>query len=44
MRISLKTDWETKISEKTKVYLLKIKNRDLIDKTFDKFHEVDKMK
>ena len=42
MKISLKSDWETKIFEKVKVYSLKQKDRDLIDKTFDEFHKTGK--
>ena len=30
--------------DKIKMYLLKIKNRDLINKIFNKLHEVDKIK
>ena len=43
MKISLKTDWESRISDKIKIYSLNIKNRELIDAIFDKLHEFDKL-
>ena len=43
MRIFLKSDWKIKISEKIKIYSLKTKNRELMNRTFDEFHEFDKM-
>ena len=43
MRISLKIDWKTKIFEKIKVYSFEIKNRKLINRTFDELHKIDKM-
>ena len=43
MRIFLKFDWKTKVFEKIKIYSLKIKNRELINKIFDEFHDVNKM-
>ena len=43
MRISLKNDWKKRISDKTKVYSLDIKNRKLMNKIFDELHRVDKM-
>ena len=43
MRISLKFDCENRVSNKTKMYFLDVKNRILIDETFDNLHVVDKM-
>ena len=43
MRISLKSDWEQRISEKTKIYSLNKKNRKLVDEIFDKLHESDRL-
>ena len=43
MKIPLKSDWETKVFGKAKVYSLRQKNRDLVDKTFDKLHKTDKL-
>ena len=43
MRILLKVDWESKISDKTKIYSLKIRDRELINRIFDDFHDVDKI-
>ena len=43
MRISFKFDWESRISDKTKMYSLDAKNRVLIDETFDNLHVADKM-
>ena len=43
MRISLKSDWENRVSNRIKIYSLKIKNKQLINDTFDKFHRIDKL-
>ena len=43
MRISLKFDWKSRVSNKIKMYSLDAKNRALIDETFDNLHVVDKM-
>ena len=43
MRIFFKIDWKFKIFDKIKIYFLKIKNRELIDKTFDEFYRIDKL-
>ena len=43
MRIFLKFDWENRVSNKIKVYSLKIKNKQLINDTFDEFHRIDKL-
>ena len=43
MRISLRTDWENKISGKTKMYFLEAKDRVLVDKTFDELHDLDRL-
>ena len=43
MQFFLKIDWKTKIIDKIKIYLLKIQNRELMNKTFDDLHEIDKM-
>ena len=43
MKIFLKSDWEKRIFDKTKIYSLDTKNRELINDTFDKLHDVDKL-
>ena len=43
MRIFLKFDWKNKIIDKIKIYFLSVKNKALINKTFDELHFVDKM-
>ncbi len=39
MRIPLRSDWESRISGKAKVYPLGTKDKALIDATFDELHE-----
>ncbi len=39
MRISLRFDWETKISKKVKIYSLNLKDKKLVDQTFDDLHQ-----
>ena len=43
MRISLKTNWEFKIKEKVKMYSVEVKNKEIIDKTFNKLHDEKKL-
>ena len=43
IQILLKSDWESKVSRKAKVYLLSVKDRKLVDQTFDKLHELRRM-
>ena len=43
MRIPLKSDWESKVTGKAKVYPLGAKDRALVDKTFDELHAAGKM-
>ena len=43
MNISLKFDWETKIKDKVKMYSIDFKDRNLIDITFNKLHEKNKL-
>ncbi len=43
MRIPLKTDWESRIPGKAKIYPLGTKDRALVDETFDKLHEAGKL-
>ena len=38
MRISLRHDWQTKVSGKAKVYPLGVQDREVVDKTFDEMH------
>ena len=38
MKLSLKTDWETKIKEKAKIYSLKQRDKALINEIFNKLH------
>ena len=42
MRISLKSDWEQRIFDKTKIYSLNKKDKKLVDEIFDKLHESDR--
>ena len=39
MKIPLKSDWESKISRKAKIYPLSNKDRELVDETFDELHQ-----
>ena len=43
MKIFFKTHWKNKFFEKTKMYLLKIKNRAFVDKTFDELHDLNRL-
>ena len=43
MKISLKTNWKNKISEKIKMYFLRARNRALVDKIFDELHDLDRL-
>ena len=43
MRISLKSDWKSRVFDKIKVYSLRARNRKLMNKIFDELHVVDKM-
>ena len=43
MRISFKFDWKTRVFDKIKIYSLEIKNRELVDQTFDEFYRIDKL-
>ena len=43
MRIFLKTNWKFKIKEKIKMYSVEIKNKEIIDKTFNKLHDEKKL-
>ena len=39
MKLTLRNDWQDKVSGKAKVYPLGIKDREVIDKTFDEMYE-----
>ena len=39
MRIPLRVDWEDYAPSKIRIYPLGIKNKQVIDKIFDKLHE-----
>ena len=43
MRISLKFDWENRIISKIKIYSLDQRDKNLIDKTFDEFHQQNRL-
>ena len=43
MRIPLKTDWEDRVTGKAKVYPLGVKDRQLVDETFDELHRTGKL-
>ena len=38
MRLSLKSDWESRVKGQAKVYPLGLKDREVIDRTFDELH------
>ena len=38
MKLLLRSNWELKVSGKVKVYPLDIKDREIIDKTFNKMY------
>jgi hypothetical protein len=44
MRISLKSDWEIRISEKIKIYSLETENKKLVDQIFDDLHAKKRLK
>ena len=43
MRISLKIDWESRISDKTKIYSLDAQDKTFVDAIFDQLHEIEKL-
>ena len=43
MRISLKFDWESRIINKIKIYSFDQRDRNLIDKIFDEFHQQNRL-
>ena len=43
MRILLKSDWESRVIEKTKIYSLKSRNKQLVNNIFDELHRIDKL-
>ena len=43
MKISLKSNWKKRVSKKTKMYSLNAKNEELMNKTFDDLHRIDRM-
>ena len=43
MRISLKSNWEQRISDKTKIYSLVKNHKEFVDEIFDKLHESDRL-
>lgn len=43
MKISLKTDWKSEIKRRAKFYSVEVKNKIIIDKTFNKFHIEEKL-
>ena len=44
MRLSLKTNWEFKIKEKTKIYSLRQRDKIVINETFNKLHSQNRLK
>jgi hypothetical protein len=44
MRISLRSDWEIRIFEKTKIYSWKTENKKLVDQIFDDLHAKKRFK
>lgn len=43
MQILLRLDWESKVSEKVKIYLLSVKDKEFVDQTFDKLYKLGGM-
>lgn len=43
MQIALKSNWESIVSGKVKVYLLSVKDKELVNQTFNELHELGKM-
>ena len=43
MRISLKSDWECRVSNKTKIYSLDLRDKQLVNDTFDDLHRSEKL-
>ena len=43
MKIFLKSDWESRVFEKAKIYSLEARDKALVDKTFDVLHEKGKL-
>ena len=41
MKISLKNDWKSRVSNKIKIYSLSLRNRQLINQIFDELHDDD---
>ena len=42
MKISLKQNWQARIIEKSKIYSLDAKDREVLNRTFDEFHQKDR--
>ena len=43
MKLPLRSDWESKVSGKAKVYPLGIRDREVVDKTFDEMHRQERL-
>lgn len=43
MKIPLKSDWKSRVPRKAKVYPLSNKDKEFIDKIFDKLHKLGQM-
>lgn len=43
MKLSSRSDWESKITDKAKVYPVGINDRDIMNKTFDALHDQGKL-
>ena len=43
MKLPLRSDWESKVSGKAKIYPLGIKDREVVDKTFDEIYCQDRL-
>ena len=39
MKLSLRNDWQDRVSDKAKIYSLDVRDREVIDKVFDKLYE-----
>ena len=43
MRIFLKFDWKIRINDKIKIYFFDQRDKNFVDKTFDEFHEQERL-
>lgn len=44
MKFSLRDNWQDRISDKVKVYLLDLKDKEVVNKTFDELYQQERLK